>query len=61
MTRPSPIILGRVECVDVVDEPLCEGVRQCGTSELNRCTCGFRRCRAEPGRRAANDRPERTA
>lgn len=41
----SELTFGRypVECIDITGEPLCRGVRECGTSVLDRCTCGFRR------------------
>lgn len=40
-----PVIAARqpIECTDVVDRPLCEGAQACGTSVLDRCTCGLRR------------------
>lgn len=34
---------GPVECADLNNADLYRGVRECGTSELNRCTCGLRR------------------
>ena len=32
-----------VECADLDGVEPCRGVRECGTSELARCTCGLRR------------------
>lgn len=53
--------MSRIECIDVRawlgvdrDIPECVGVAQCGSSVLDRCTCGLRRVRVWTMPAAAN-------